>query len=69
MSALVTVFGAGYSVYVRSVRLALAEKGIDYQLEEVDVFAPDGPPPAHLLRQPFARTPAFEYRMPQLGCG
>jgi glutathione S-transferase len=65
MSALVTVFGAGYSVYVRSVRLTLAEKGIDYQLDEVDVFAPGGPPAAHLQRQPFGRIPAFEHRTSQ----
>jgi glutathione S-transferase len=65
MTAAVVVFGAAYSVYVRSVRLALAEKGIDYRLDEVDVFAPDGPPPDHLRRQPFGRIPAFEHRSPQ----
>jgi glutathione S-transferase len=65
MGGSVTVFGAAYSVYVRSVRLTLAEKGIDYTLEEVDVFAPGGPPPTHLHRQPFGRIPAFEHRRPQ----
>jgi glutathione S-transferase len=55
------VFGASYSVYVRSVRLALAEKGVDYVLHEVDVFAPDGPPAEHLKRQPFGKIPAFEH--------
>jgi glutathione S-transferase len=55
------VFGASYSVYVRSVRLALAEKGVDYTLVEVDVFAPGGPPAEHLRRQPFGKIPAFEY--------
>lgn len=58
----VTVFGARYSVYVRSVRLALEEKGTAYRLEEMDVFAPGGPPPALLQRQPFGRIPAFEHR-------
>ncbi|HVJ31734.1 MAG TPA: glutathione S-transferase family protein [Terriglobia bacterium] len=58
----VTVFGARYSVYVRSVRLALEEKQIPYRLEEVDVFAPGGPPPALLQRHPFGRIPAFEHR-------
>ncbi len=55
------VFGAAYSVYVRAVRLALAEKGVPYRLEEVDIFADGGPPPGYLERHPFARIPAFEH--------
>jgi len=55
------VFGADYSVYVRIVRLALAEKGIDYELVPLDIFAAGGPPPDYLHRQPFARIPAFEH--------
>ena len=47
------LFGAAYSVYVRSVRLALEEKGVAYRLEEVDVFAAGGPPPS------LPRTPSF----------
>lgn len=55
------VFGADYSVYVRAVRLALAEKDIAYDLTSVDVFAKEGVPPDYLERQPFGRIPAFEY--------
>jgi glutathione S-transferase len=55
------LFGASYSVYVRSARLALAEKGVDHELVEVDVFAPGGPPAEHLARQPFGKIPAFEH--------
>jgi glutathione S-transferase len=56
------LFGAPYSVYVRIVRLALAEKGVAYRLEEVDVFAPGGPPAEYLAqRHPFGRIPAFEH--------
>ena len=55
------VFGATYSVYVRIVRLALEEKGVGYDLEEVDIFAPDGPPPGYLERHPFGRIPAFQH--------
>src|SRR4051794_14875256 len=55
------VFGADYSVYVRIVRLALAEKGVDYDLVPLDIFAEGGPPPDYLDRQPFARIPAFEH--------
>ncbi|WP_117190814.1 glutathione S-transferase family protein [Rhizobium terrae] len=55
------LFGADYSVYVRAVRLALMEKGVDYGLTPVDVFAPGGPPSSHLVRHPFGRIPAFEH--------
>lgn len=55
------LYGAAYSVYVRAVRLALAEKGVAYDLVEVDVFAPGGPPAAHMARHPFGRIPAFEH--------
>ncbi len=55
------VFGAGYSVYVRIVRLALEEKGVAYRLEEVDIFAAGGPPADYRRRHPFGRIPAFEH--------
>lgn len=55
------LFGAAYSVYVRSARLALEEKGVPYRLEEVDIFAPGGPPAGYLERHPFGRIPAFEH--------
>lgn len=55
------LFGAAYSVYTRTARLTLAEKGIDYRFDEVDVFAAGGPPAAHLQRHPFGKIPAFEH--------
>ena len=55
------LYGADYSVYVRIVRLALAEKGIDYELVPVDVFAADGPPAWYFEHHPFGRIPAFEH--------
>ncbi len=55
------LFGAATSVYVRIVRLVLAEKAVAYDLVEVDVFAPGGPPAEHLARHPFGRIPAFEH--------
>ena len=55
------LFGADYSAYVRIVRLALAEKQVDYELVPVDVFAEGGPPASYLERQPFGRIPAFEH--------
>jgi glutathione S-transferase len=56
-----TLYGAPYSVYVRACRMALAEKGVPYDLIPVDVFAPGGPPAEHLTRQPFGKIPAFAH--------
>ena len=61
MTGNVTLFGATYSVYVNIARLALAEKGVPYELIEIDIFAEDGPPADYLARQPFAKIPAFEH--------
>lgn len=36
------LYGADYSVYVRIARMALEEKGIDYELVPLDIFAADG---------------------------
>ena len=55
------VFGAAYSVYVRTVRLTLVEKSVPYHLVEIDVFGEGGPPPEHFTRHPFGRIPAFEH--------
>ncbi len=55
------LYGASYSVYVLASRLALHEKGVDYDLVPVDVFAEGGPPASYLARQPFGRIPAFEH--------
>lgn len=55
------VHGADYSVYVRIVRLVLEEKGIDYELVPVDVFAADGVPGWYFEHHPFGRIPAFEH--------
>lgn len=55
------LFGTADSVYVRIVRLVLAEKGVGHELVPVDVFASGGPPPAYRARHPFGRMPAFEH--------
>lgn len=55
------LFGATYSVYVRIVRLALVEKGVDYDLIPVDIFAEDVASHGYLERHPFGRIPAFEH--------
>ncbi len=55
------VFGAAYSVYVQTLRLCLEEKGVDYDVVEVDVFHPGGCPPEQFRRHPFGRIPAFAH--------
>ena len=63
------VYGPAYSTFTRTVRLALEEKRVDYDLVEVDIIkrlAPDGGPgpgrsPEHLARHPFGKVPAFEH--------
>ena len=56
-----TLYGAAYNVYVRAVRLALAEKGVVYQLVEIDLGAEEGAPANYLYSQSFMRIPAFEH--------
>ena len=43
------------------MRLALAEKGVNYELVPVDIFAAGGPPASYFDRHPFAKIPAFEH--------
>ena len=50
--------GYRYSVYVRIVRLALAEKGVAYDRVEVNPFAPDVPA-SYLALHPFGRVPTL----------
>ncbi len=58
--ATVTLHGPGFSTYVRTARLALEEKGVDYELEEFNFIA-DGMPEAHLARHPFGKVPALTH--------
>jgi glutathione S-transferase len=55
------VYGPAYSTYARTVRLALEEKGVDYDLVEVDLLAGATQTPEHLARHPFGKVPAFEH--------
>jgi glutathione S-transferase len=50
------VYGANLSPFVRKVRVALAEKGLEYKLEAVNPFAP---PPEFMAISPLKRVPAF----------
>lgn len=54
-----TVYGPSYSTYARTVRMALDEKGVKYDLKEVDIMKPLAA--EYLARQPFGKVPAFEH--------
>ena len=54
------LYGPGYSTYARSARLAMEEKGVDYELVEIDFIA-GGMPDDQLARHPFGKVPAFEH--------
>ena len=57
----VTVFGPAYSTYVRTARLALEEKEVAYDLEEVDTLKGEHQEMPHRGRNPFGPVPAFEH--------
>ncbi|MGG5822500.1 glutathione S-transferase family protein [Falsiroseomonas sp. HW251] len=57
----VVLHGPAYSTYARTARLALEEKGVSYELQEVDILTGKGHEPAHLARQPWGKVPAFEH--------
>lgn len=55
----IRLLGLQISVYTRIARLALAEKRLDYDFEEVDIFADDGVPQDYLARNPFGTIPCL----------
>ena len=55
----ITLLGLRISVYTRIACLALEEKGVDYDLREVDIFADDGPPADYLALNPFGNIPTL----------
>jgi glutathione S-transferase len=57
----VILHGPNYSTYARTARLALEEKGVAHELNEVNILAGEGHAPAHLARQPWGKVPAFEH--------
>jgi glutathione S-transferase len=55
------VYGPAYSTFARTARLALEEKGVPYELKEVDIMKGETQTPDYLARQPFAKVPAFQH--------
>lgn len=57
--ATVILHGPDYSTQVRTIRLCLVEKGVDYKLEPVDVFRGGNRTPGYLKLQPFGMVPVL----------
>ena len=55
------VYGDAISTYVRSVRLALEEKGVAHTLVAVDLVKSQQLEKEHLARHPWGKMPAFEH--------
>jgi hypothetical protein len=51
------VYGPRFSTYVRSVLLALEEKGVPYDVQEVNILEGAHQSPAHVARHPFSGRP------------
>ena len=54
------LYGPTYSTYTRSARMAMEEKGVKYDLVDVDLMKGQMPP-EQMQRHPFGRVPAFEH--------
>jgi glutathione S-transferase len=55
-----TLYGFDGSTYVRTVRMVLADKGIDYDQVSVNVLAGEPRQPEHLARHPFGKVPVMD---------
>jgi glutathione S-transferase len=54
------LYGFDGSTYVRTVRMLLAEKGIEYDQVPVNVLAGEPREPEHLARHPFGKVPVMD---------
>jgi glutathione S-transferase len=57
----IKLFGLERSAYTRIARLALEEKGVDYALENAEIFGSGGVPDEHFKRHPFGRIPVLQH--------
>lgn len=55
------LYGPALSTYVRTVRLTMVEKNLDYDLVEIDLAGGEHRAPAHRARHPFGKVPALEH--------
>lgn len=54
------LYGFDGSTYVRTVRMVLADKGIEYDQVPVNVLEGEPRQPAHLERHPFGKVPVLD---------
>ena len=54
-----TLHGPAFSTYVRSVRITLTEKGVAYDLREINFL--EGWPDGYENLHPFMKVPVFEH--------
>ena len=55
-----TLYGFDGSTYVRTVRMVLADKGVDYDQVPVNVLEGEPRQPEHLARHPFGKVPVLD---------
>ncbi len=55
-----TLYGTPVSTYVRTVRLLLASAGVEYDLEDIDIFNGGNQTDDYLSKHPFGKVPTFE---------
>lgn len=60
MSVKPILYGFDGSTYVRTVRMVLMEKAVDYEQVPVDVLAGEPREPEHLARHPFGKVPVLD---------
>lgn len=54
------LYGLHRSVYTRIAAMTFIEKGVCFELEEIEIFGPSGVPASHLRRHPFGRIPVLK---------
>ncbi len=54
------LYGFDGSTYVRTVRMVLMEKGVEYEQVPVNVLAGEPRQPEHLARHPFGKVPVLD---------
>ena len=55
------LYGPPFSTYVRTARLALEEKGVAYELRDLDMFAGAHTEPDYVKLNPFKRVPTLDH--------
>ena len=54
------LYGFDGSTYVRTVKMVLADKGMEYQQDQINVLEGEPHKPEHLARHPFGKVPVLD---------